>query len=149
MLDKTREEGKQIVLIVDEAHRNYLTDNSRRFVDEVIKPKLTIEVSATPIMTISPEDIADGKAGYVKVAFNDVVESGLIKQETVINQAIGKYVDIAHSADEMVLEASLVKRAELVEAYKEASVAVNPLILVQLPMSVLVCQPKTKCKNRG
>lgn len=133
VLDKTRDEGKQIVLIVDEAHRNYLTDNSRRFVDEIIKPKITIEVSATPIMTISPEDIADGKAGYVKVAFNDVVESGLIKRETVINQAIGKYVDIAHSADEMVLEASLAKRAELVEVYKEAGIVVNPLMLVQLP----------------
>ena len=133
VLDKTRDEGKQIVLIVDEAHRNYLTDNSKRFIDEAIKPKLTIEVSATPIMTISPEDIADGKAGYVKVAFDDVVESGLIKQETIINQAIGKYVDIAQSADEMVLEASLAKRTELVEAYKQAGVSVNPLILIQLP----------------
>lgn len=133
VLDKTRDEGKQIVLIVDEAHRNYLTDNSKRFIDEAIKPRLTIEVSATPIMTISPEDIADGKAGYVKVAFDDVVESGLIKQETIINQAIGKYVDIAQSADEMVLEASLAKRTELAEAYKQAGADVNPLILIQLP----------------
>lgn len=133
VLDKTRDEGKQIVLIVDEAHRNYLTDNSQRFINEIIKPKLTVEVSATPIMTISPEDIADGKAGYVKVAFNDVVESGLIKQETVINQAINEYQDIANSADEMVLEASLAKREQLVEAYKKAGVNVNPLVLIQLP----------------
>jgi len=133
VLDKTRDEGKQIVLIVDEAHRNYLTDNSKRFVDEIIKPKLTLEVSATPIMTVSPEDIADGKAGFVKVAFNDVVASGLIKQETVINKAIGDYVDIAESADELVIEAALAKRAELVKAYKDAGVKVNPLVLVQLP----------------
>jgi type III restriction enzyme len=133
VLDKTRDEGKQIVLIVDEAHRNYLTENSRRFVDEIIKPKLILEVSATPIMTVLPEDIADGKAGFVKVAFNAVVASGLIKQETIINKAIGDYVDIADSADELVIEASLARRAELVKAYKEAGIKVNPLMLIQLP----------------
>ncbi|MFV0484768.1 MAG: DEAD/DEAH box helicase [Candidatus Saccharimonadales bacterium] len=133
VLDKTRDGGKQIVLIVDEAHRNYLTDNSKRFVDEIIKPKMTIEVSATPIMTVSNDDLADGKAGYVKCKFDDVVASGLIKQKTNINQSIGEFTDIAHSADEAVLEASLTKRAELVEAYKKAGASVNPLILVQLP----------------
>jgi len=133
VLDKTRDEGKQIVLIVDEAHRNYLTENSRRFVDEIIKPKLILEVSATPIMTVLPEDIADGKAGFVKVGFNSVVASGLIKQETIINKAIGDYVDLADSADELVIEASLARRAELVKAYKEAGVKVNPLMLIQLP----------------
>lgn len=133
VLDKTRDEGKQIVLIVDEAHRNYLTENSRRFVDEIIKPKLILEVSATPIMTVSPEDIADGNAGFVKVGFNSVVASGLIKQETIINKAIGDYVDIADSADELVIEASLARRAELVKAYKEAGIKVNPLMLIQLP----------------
>lgn len=133
VLDKTRDQGKQIVLIVDEAHRNYLTENSKRFVDEIIKPKLILEVSATPIMTVLPEDIADGKAGFVKVAFNAVVASGLIKQETIINKAIGDYVDIAYSADELVIEASLARRAELVKAYKEAGIKVNPLMLIQLP----------------
>ncbi|MEX2006837.1 MAG: DEAD/DEAH box helicase family protein [Candidatus Saccharimonadales bacterium] len=133
VLDKTREAGRQIILIVDEAHRNYLTENSQRFVNEVIKPKLTIEVSATPLLNVSAEDMMSKKAGYVSVPFDEVVSSGLIKQETGINQAISKYVDIANSADELVIEAALAKRTELAELYKQNDIPVNPLVLVQLP----------------
>lgn len=133
VLDKTREAGRQIILIVDEAHRNYLTDNSQRFITEVIKPKLTVEVSATPLLNVSAEDMASKKAGFVNVPFDEVVASGLIKQETAINQAIGDYVDIATSADELVIEAALAKRDELAELYKQNEISVNPLVLVQLP----------------
>ena len=133
VLDKTREAGRQIILIVDEAHRNYLTENSQRFIAEAIKPKLTIEVSATPLLSVSAEDMASKKAGFVGVPFDEVVASGLIKQETAINQAIGNYVDIATSADELVIEAALAKRTELAELYRQNGIIVNPLILVQLP----------------
>jgi type III restriction enzyme len=133
VLDKTRVAGRQIVLIVDEAHRNYLTENSQRFIAEVIKPKLTIEVSATPLLSVSAEDMASKRAGFVSVPFDEVVASGLIKQETAINQAIGNYVDIATSADELVIEAALAKRAELAELYEQNEIPVNPLILIQLP----------------
>jgi type III restriction enzyme len=133
VLEKTREAGRQIILIVDEAHRNYLTENSQRFIAEVIKPKLTVEVSATPLLSVSAEDMMSKKAGYVSVPFDEVVSSGLIKQETSINQAIGDYVDIAGSADELVVEAALAKRAELASLYEQNDTAVNPLVLVQLP----------------
>ncbi|HWZ65947.1 MAG TPA: DEAD/DEAH box helicase family protein [Patescibacteria group bacterium] len=133
ILDKTRAQNKQVVLIVDEAHRNYLTENSQRFIAEVIKPKLTIEVSATPLINVVAEDLISNKAGLVVVPFSDVVESGLIKQETSINQAIGKYTDLATSADELVVEAALAKRNELTKLYEESGLSVNPLILIQLP----------------
>lgn len=133
VLNKTREAGRQIVLIVDEAHRNYLTENSQRFISEVIKPKLTIEVSATPLISVSAEDLKRKRAGYVSVLFDEVVESGLIKQETGINQKIGGFAEIATSADEIVIEAALAKRAELAELYKQGNISVNPLVLVQLP----------------
>jgi len=133
VLEKTREAGRQIILIVDEAHRNYLTENSQRFIAEAIKPKLTIEVSATPLLKVDAEDMMSKKAGFVSVPFDEVVTSGLIKQETSINQSIGKYVDIAASADELVIEAALAKRAELAELYKQAELDINPLVLVQLP----------------
>lgn len=133
VLEKTREAGRQIILIVDEAHRNYLTENSQRFIAEVIKPKLTVEVSATPLLSVSAEDMMSKKAGYVSVPFDEVVSSGLIKQETSINQAIGDYVDIAGSADELVVEAALAKRAGLASLYEQNDIPVNPLALVQLP----------------
>jgi type III restriction enzyme len=132
VLSKTREAGYEIILIVDEAHRNYLTENSQRFIAEVIKPKLTIEVSATPLIKVDAEDLANKKAGFVSVPFDEVVKSGLIKQETSINKAIGQFVDIAASADEIVLEAALAKRTQLTNLYQASDIAVNPLILVQL-----------------
>jgi type III restriction enzyme len=42
VLDKTRHENKQIILIVDEAHSNYLSPNSQRFIAEIIKPAVTL-----------------------------------------------------------------------------------------------------------
>lgn len=133
VLNKTREAGRQIILIVDEAHRNYLTENSRRFITEVIEPKLTVEVSATPLINVSADELMSKKAGYVSVPFDEVVGSGLIKQQTSINQKIGDYVDIAKSENEIVLKAALAKQAELAEMYEQGNISVNPLVLVQLP----------------
>lgn len=133
VLDKTRAAGKKVILIVDEAHRNYLTENSQRFVREVIKPQLTLEVSATPLITVTAEELANDEAGFIPVPFAKVVKSGLIKQETSINQAIGKFANIATSADEIVVEAALAKRNELAGLYEEVGSNVNPLVLVQLP----------------
>jgi type III restriction enzyme len=133
VLEKTRLNGKQTVLIVDEAHRNYLTDNSQKFITEVIQPKLTIEVSATPLLKIDPEDLVNQRAGFVAVSFGDAVSSGLIKQETLINQNVGDYVNLADSADELVLNAAIARRGELANSYKTSNANVNPLVLVQLP----------------
>lgn len=133
VLDKTRDEGKEIILVVDEAHRNYLTENSQKFVSQVIKPKLTIEVSATPLIKPDAEAIYEKRAGYIAVNFDDVVSSGLIKHETLINQSIGSFVDLAKSADEAVLNAALEQREILRKHYEDNGISVNPLLLVQLP----------------
>lgn len=133
VLNKTRDEGHEIVLVVDEAHRNYLTENSQKFVAEVIRPKLTIEVSATPLIKPDAEALYEKRAGYVSVAFDDVVASGLIKHETLINQSIGDYVDLAKSADDAVLQAALEQRENLRKLYELNGIKVNPLLLVQLP----------------
>lgn len=133
VLDKTRDDGLEVILVVDEAHRNYLTALTQEFIADVIQPKLTIEVSATPQVKPSAQDVHDKKSALVPVNFTDVVQSGLIKQETLINPAVGEFVEIANSADDLVLRAALAKRAQLVEAYRAEGVHVNPLILVQLP----------------
>lgn len=142
VLDATRQQGIEVILIVDESHRNYLTDNSQRFIREVIKPKLTLEVSATPTTKIDAEALANNESGWTSVSFEDVVKSGLIKQETSINEEIGSYANIGNSAEDVVLSAALAKHSELTELYKAQSIDVKPLLLVQLPsksekMSVL------------
>lgn len=133
VLEKTRESGKEIILIVDEAHRNYLTENSQRFISEAFLPKLTIEVSATPLIRVDAEDVDAKRKGFVGVPFEEVVQSGLIKQETTINQQIGKFLDLAQSADDIVVQAALAKREELKNLYSSLGIKVNPLVLIQLP----------------
>ncbi len=133
ILEKTRLAGKQLVLIVDEAHRNYLTANSQKFISEVFQPRLTLEVSATPLLEINPEDLVNKKAGFVSVPFSEAVASGLIKQETVINQDLGSLALVAKSADELVVQSALDKRFEISQAFRSSNVRVNPLILIQLP----------------
>lgn len=133
ILEKTRDQGKEIILIVDEAHRNYLTTLTQQFITEVIAPKMIVEVSATPQVQPTAEDVLNKQAVLVPVQFSEVVSSGLIKQETQINPSVGEFVSIATSADDLVLQAALAKRKELSQLYKAAGINVNPLVLVQLP----------------
>ncbi|MEI7689353.1 MAG: DEAD/DEAH box helicase family protein [Candidatus Saccharibacteria bacterium] len=132
VLEATKAEGKEVILIVDEAHQTYLGANSQFLVATVIKPRLTLEVSATPILKPSDNDIANNKARKVIVPFEDVVSSGLIKQEVRINYQIDKHLD-AHSSDEAMIEAALERKTILEKQYKEEESEVKPLILIQLP----------------
>lgn len=133
VLEKTRESGLQVILIVDEAHRNYLSERTTHFISDIFKPKLAIEVSATPVWSVSAEEQLSKKAGFVKVEFTDAIDSGLIKTETVINQSISSFVDLANSADDLVVQAAVAKREELCNRYTSSSISVNPLVLIQLP----------------
>ncbi|HBB76377.1 MAG: hypothetical protein A2186_01575 [Candidatus Levybacteria bacterium RIFOXYA1_FULL_41_10] len=131
-INNTKEKGLQIILIVDESHYHYWSEKSQNLVQDVIAPKLTIEVSATPKLEPKPEDIANEDAGYISVKFEDVIEQGMIKKDVVINEEIGKYKDFNSVADEVILESALAKQKELIELYKNR-LKINPLILIQLP----------------
>ena len=133
VMEKTRTAGKRVVLIVDEAHRTYLGKNSQRLVDEIIRPDLTLEVSATPLLEPKASDVSGGKARWVEIGFEDVSSSGLIKNEAVINNRVSETVIDGSSTDLVVLEASLRQREELATKYSEQGSAVKPLILIQLP----------------
>lgn len=133
VMEQVRAEGKKIILIVDEAHRNYLTESSQTFIGEIFQPNLIIEVSATPQISVTAEDLVSGRAGLVPVEFDEVVESGLIKQETVINLGLEQAGGIHKSVDELVIDAALEMRKELKDAYAEIGSGINPLILIQLP----------------
>ncbi|MDR2082078.1 MAG: hypothetical protein LBP35_00290 [Candidatus Ancillula trichonymphae] len=63
----------------------------RRLINGVIQPKMVFEISATPILQPSGEDITDNKARVIKVNFEDVAKSGLIKQDTRINEGLGNF----------------------------------------------------------
>lgn len=132
-VSNTKEKGLEIILIVDESHNNYWTLRSQQLVREVIGPKLTLEVSATPILTTNPDQLFHDEVGYVSVLFNDVVDEEMIKKEIVINKEIGKYSDFHQVADDAILSAAIEQRNLLADEYEKTKTKVNPLLLIQLP----------------
>lgn len=129
----TKEYDREIILIVDESHYHYWSDQSQELVRDVIAPKLTIEVSATPSIEPKGEDIAVGNAGYIVVPLDEVVAEGMIKSETIINKEIGDFQEFSNSADEAIIDASVAQRETLKKAYEAENSTVNPLVLIQLP----------------
>lgn len=132
-IEGTREEGRDVVLIVDESQQTFWSAQTQQFVDDVIKPRLIIEVSATPKIGVSQQEYENKTKTHITVPIGDVIKSGLIKEETVVNAEIGTYKDIAKSTDEALVAAALAKRKDLLGRYKKAGVQINPLVLIQLP----------------
>ena len=133
LVNKSKEEGLQIILIVDESHYHYWSKKSQELVQGIIAPKLILEVSATPAVIPSAEELEEGEAGFVSVKFEDVIEEGMIKTSTVINEAISEYSDFENTEDVVIIEAAVLKRKSLAELYNQEGVNVNPLLLIQLP----------------
>ena len=131
IIENTKEEGRTIVLIIDESHHHATSDISQKLIND-IAPKLTIEVSATPVI--------QNADGMVVVEIEDVKIEGMIKKSVALNADFGNIFDgknieteLAGGADALVLKESLKKRAELVKAYQKSRVDINPLLLIQLP----------------
>jgi len=130
-INETHEAGRKIVVIIDEEHIGSDTELALEVVDGLIKPKITLRVSATPKYIPTRAETA----GYIEVKRSDVVEAGLIKEKIIfqteedLRQKTVKKLD----QDEMLLELAFAKRLELVELYKKLGVEVNPLVLIQLP----------------
>lgn len=129
----TKAERREIILIVDESHYHYWSKQSQELIQEVIGPKLTLEISATPSIEPSGEDIANNDAGFVSVKFDDVVAEGMIKSEVVVNKEIGEGINTDLFADEAVIDAAINKQLQLLEMYKEIKSPVKPLVMIQLP----------------
>jgi len=125
---RTKDEGRIIILVIDESHRNAETEKSKELIED-IGPKITIEVSATPQLK--------GVFRGVEVELKDVKNEGMIKKEIVINPGFENYKldkKLANkTADEIVVEAALKKRAELAKLYEAEESNVNPLMLIQIP----------------
>jgi len=125
IVKNTKEDGRIIILIIDESHHTAGSEKSKELIDS-ISPKITLEVSATPHLTEKADEIE-------KVRLSDVKAEEMIKSDIAINP---EFLDIkigTKTADELVIEQALNKRAELAKMYKKEGSKVNPLMLIQLP----------------
>ena len=131
VLEKTKEKRK-IILIIDESH--YASDAQRtNELRDIINADVTLEMSATPKIQPTAQDIAKGTARFIYVDPKDVIEAGMIKKELIINENLGELVDDEKTSQDIIIEAAYNKRLELKEAYKTAGANINPLCLIQLP----------------
>lgn len=131
IVENTKDEGRDVVLIIDESHHHATSDISRDLITD-IAPRLTIEMSATPIIQ-DPDEI-------VSVPLEDVKLEGMIKKSVILNPNFQNVLSngnlttaLADGTDAMVLEEALKKRGEIAKAYQDAGININPLLLIQLP----------------
>jgi type III restriction enzyme len=125
IIENTKEEGREIILVIDESHHTANSEKSRELI-EIISPKVTIEVSATP-------QLSENIGGWITVNLNDVKAEEMIKSEIAVNP---EFLDMkvgSKNSDEIVIEQALQKREKLVEMYIKEGSNINPLVLVQLP----------------
>ncbi len=125
----TSESGKKIILIIDESHTGLKTSRGFEIINEIIKPFLSLEMSATPILE---EGKYDEK---VVVDPNEVINQGMIKKEIIINEDLDKVEGDEKTSQEIILQKAYEKRLQLKELYKKEGSNVNPLVLVQIPTS--------------
>jgi type III restriction enzyme len=125
IIQHTKEDGREIILVIDESHHTASSEKSKELI-EVISPKVTIEVSATPHMT---ENIS----GWVKVNLSDVKAEEMIKSEISVNPEFLNIKLGTKSSDEIVLEQAFKKRDELSKIFQKEGADINPLVLIQLP----------------
>ena len=132
VLERTKEEDGEIILVIDEAHHHATSEISQGLI-QMIGPKLTMEVSATPVIK-DPDDM-------VSVALEDVKKEGMIKKQVIMNDDFDNFIKhgkiqtqkLSGGSEELVIDAAIKKRQELVKAYQKEKMDINPLVLIQLP----------------
>jgi type III restriction enzyme len=131
VLERTKEEEREIILVIDEAHHHATSETSQRLIRD-IGPKLTIEVSATPVIA-NPDEM-------VNVLLEEVKAEGMIKKAVVLNEKFINLIkkgkiesELSSGSEELVIDASLKKRKGLLKAFQKEKVNINPLALIQLP----------------
>ena len=105
VIQNTREDGREIILVIDESHHTASSEKSRELI-LTISPKVTIEVSATPHLKENVSEIE-------KVYLADVKAEEMIKSEIAVNPEFLNLKIGPKSADELVIEQALKKRQEL------------------------------------
>ena len=129
-IDKTHEEGREIILIVDEIHKNRKTALAQELVD-YINPRIIYGISATP----SNEDELNARRynSFIEVPRQRVVNEGLIKEKIVVtpNEDLQKHG--GEDLDKVLLDLGIEKKNDMKRQFEELGKNVNPLVLIQLP----------------
>lgn len=129
---KTRLNQTKIVLLIDESHYMAGSETAKRIID-CMNPVFTVEFTATPDKQRIPsrEDELHGKAVYVPIPTEAVVEAGVIKKSIQINDSLQLEDNL--DACRQLIHLALTRYTQLKKAYLLEGVDINPLCLIQLP----------------
>ena len=120
----TKEMGILMVLIIDESHSNSTSERAREL-RSIINADITVEVSATPVLSDNQEKVI--------VEPQKVIEEGMIKKEIIINEHLDNIMKDEITSQDLIMEAAYFKRERLKNLYRKEGLDINPLVLIQLP----------------
>ena len=133
VINNTKDRNINIVLIIDEAHREIVNStndiNTKNIIIQDLDPYKIIKVSAT----LKEKDF---NVDY-EITYDDVRSECAIKKNVVISSLNNKIKDIDKMCEEeQLIISALEKREEVKEVYKKKKIDMNPLILIQIPDNV-------------
>lgn len=119
---RAQDAGVHFIVIIDESHQNNTikADDLLRY----FHPQKIIRCSATP----KPLP----RTTWIEIPEQEVIASGLIKKLLLINPGFPQVVEVEDQTNYLLARA-LEKRQELRAEYVRRGIAVNPLLIVQLP----------------
>ncbi|GAB3339641.1 DEAD/DEAH box helicase family protein [Larkinella ripae] len=125
-IHRTIGEGTELIVVLDEAHLFANKGKRAQELLNVLQAKIEIDVSATAFFDSDNRTV-------VKRA--DVIKAEMIKKQVLLNPDLNavEQVTFGVSLDEYLLTKALARRQELKASYQKLGVAVNPLLLIQLP----------------
>jgi len=126
LLENTRNNGTEIILIIDEAHLSAFSGKQAIAVRNLINAKIEVSVTATPKIRTQMQ---------VTVSRRVVIEQQMIKKGVKLNMGINPAKQNGEEVHIHLLQTALAKKDEIKKLYDaELGVDVlNPLILIQLP----------------
>ena len=117
----------EIIAVIDEEHM-FANPRTAKRANEVLQriyPKIEIRVSATPTSNSDYKTVIER---------SDVIKEEMIKEGIVLNPALDTFEqEEGKTLDQTLIDISLLKRKEILDAYQKIDSPVHPLLLIQLP----------------
>lgn len=121
VINNTKEASLNIILIIDEAHRSSKTEKAVELIQK-LDPKITIEVSATPLSKEHDK--------MIKITAKQAVKDGLLKRKVIINNKI--HTDTKTNSFTQVMNLTIERHEANKTLYTQENRGL-PLTIIALP----------------
>lgn len=127
LIENTKAEGTQIILVIDEAHLSAFSGAQAIAVRNLIQANVEVLVTATPTFQRPPRTVS--------ISRKKVIEQQMIKKGVRINIGLDAAQQNGENVHIHLLRTAFAKKRELEQLYNDelGENVINPLILIQLP----------------